>query len=60
MESVVRILHSNNLFWITDIVEWQYIITAITVIKLHAGPKLDMEPHSALFWDLTLFSSVYK
>jgi hypothetical protein len=37
MESVARILHFIILIWITDILEQQYIMTAITVIKFEAG-----------------------
>jgi hypothetical protein len=55
MESMVRILHSINLNRKTDIVEQQYIMTAISVITLHAGPELDMETHMAMFWDLYFF-----
>jgi len=59
MESVARIMHFIKLIWITGIVEQQYAMTAITVIKFQAGPKLDMESHKALFWDIYFYSS-YK
>ena len=39
MESVERILHFIILIWVTDSVEQQYIMTAITVIKFQAGLK---------------------
>jgi len=38
-ESVARILHFRILIWITDILEQQYIMTAMTVIKFQAGLK---------------------
>ena len=50
---------SGNIIRITGIVEQQYAMTAITVIKFQAGPKLDMESQKALFWDLC-FYSLYK
>ena len=56
MESVLRIIHFISLIWITGIVEQQYAMTAITDIKFHAGPKLDMESHKALFWDIYFYS----
>jgi len=59
MESVARIMHFINLIWITGVVEQQYAMTVITVIKFQAGPKLDMESHKALFWDIC-FYSLYK
>jgi hypothetical protein len=39
MESGARILHFIILIWITDILEQQYIMTVIRVIKLEAGPN---------------------
>jgi hypothetical protein len=55
MESMVGILHCINLIWITDILEQQCIMTVITVMKFQAGPKLAMEYHKSLFWDLYIF-----
>jgi hypothetical protein len=55
IESVTRILHFIILIWITDILEQQYIMTAITVTKFQARLKQDMESHKALFWDLYFF-----
>ena len=52
-------MHFINLIWITGVVEQQYAMTVITVIKFQAGPKLDMESHKALFWDIC-FYSLYK
>ena len=52
MESVARIMHFINLIWITDVLQQQYIMTAVTVIKFQIGLKLDMESHKALFWGL--------
>ena len=48
-ESMVRIMQFINLIWITGILEQQLILTARTVIKFQHGPKLDKEPHKALF-----------
>jgi hypothetical protein len=52
MESMARIVHFIDLPWITGISEQQYVVTVVTVIKFQAGPKLDMESHEAVFWDL--------
>ena len=40
---------------ITGVLDQQYIMTVITVIKFQAGQKLDMKGHKALFWDLCFF-----
>jgi hypothetical protein len=39
MELVTRIFNRISLIWVTDIVEQQYIMTAITVIKFQIGLK---------------------
>jgi len=39
LQSMARILHFICLVWITDILEQQYVMTAITVIKFQHGPK---------------------
>jgi len=39
---VERIVHFINLIWMTGILELQYIVTVIRVIKFQAGPKLDI------------------
>jgi hypothetical protein len=37
LESVERIMHFINFIWMTGILELQYIVTVITVIKFRAG-----------------------
>jgi len=39
MESVASIVHFIILTWITDILEQQYIMTVIKVIRFQAGLK---------------------
>jgi len=34
-------------------------MTAIIVIKFQAGPKLDIESHKALFWDVYFIFYIY-
>jgi len=58
MESMARILHSIIIIWLTGILEQQYIMTGITVIKFQAGTKLDT--HTRLCFGTSTFSSIYK
>jgi len=59
MELIARIRHFINLIWKTGILEQQYIMTVIIVIKFQAVPKLDMDSRKALFWDLCFFFYIY-
>jgi len=55
MTSMARIMHFISLIWLTGIVEQQYTVTVITVIKFQAGPKPESWSYKALFWDLYFF-----
>jgi hypothetical protein len=55
MEAKAMIMHFIDLIWLTGILEQRYKLTAITVTKFEAGPKLEMESHKFVFWDLYFF-----
>ena len=53
---MASILHFITFIWITGIFEQKYIVTVMTVIKLQAGQKLDMESQRFYCVSYTFYS----